>query len=224
MKGDSVIVSANITNDKSQNQAFTDFANSKEGKKFLSNYAAKGQTIAGVTYDKDGKYNAKGIDIKYDSKNLGDEGRKGETGPTDPKESGNGRAQIEVDVNKKNATGFTSFKDITFSRTMTFFHESFIHADLDTKDYLDNGKFDNSNISAEVKRDAFYPIHFQHYQVLYDYHDKGYNTKNLRLLNAFYGLKEVNGKRNAYQSDNKMFQQMWNYQGGIKLGTDGKVQ
>lgn len=52
-----------------------------------------------------------------------------------------------------------------FSRTITAFHETFIHADLSAKDYMDNKKFDNSNIPYNQK---VFETQWQHTHVLYD--------------------------------------------------------
>jgi RHS repeat-associated protein len=55
--GDTVRITKSITDNKMLNAAFSLFAASKSGNNFLSNYAAKGQTFGGKTFEKDGKYN-----------------------------------------------------------------------------------------------------------------------------------------------------------------------
>jgi len=65
VNGDSIYVSSLITDNEALNESFNQFATSKEGKKFLANYASKGQIIAGHKYTKDGKYHTKGINLNY---------------------------------------------------------------------------------------------------------------------------------------------------------------
>lgn len=217
LNGDSIRVSSSITDNKLLNNSFNDFASTKAGRRFLSKYAAAGQTIGGHTFKENGKFSSKGIDINYSAANLSD-GTRGETSTS----IDNGRGQIDISINSNNVTGSSSFNRESFSKTTTLFHESFIHGDLFTRDYLDDKLFNYSNISAEAKRDAVYPSHYQHFQVLYDYRDRGYNNGNLWPLEGFNGLKELNSSRKIFTTDGRIIQSMWNYSGGVKLDEYGQ--
>ena len=70
LNGDSIRVSSSITDNKLLNNSFNDFASTKAGRRFLSKYAAAGQTIGGYTFKENGKFSSKGIDINYSAANL----------------------------------------------------------------------------------------------------------------------------------------------------------
>jgi len=123
MNGDSVIVGASITGNKVLNKAFNDFAGTKSGRKFLSNYAAKGQTINGYTFTADGKYNDKGIDLNYGAKNLNDNTIGGQT---DQSIGQNGRAEIDVTLNTQFSPLSHSFADETFDKSFSILLRIFL--------------------------------------------------------------------------------------------------
>lgn len=188
---------------------FTLFAHTKEGKKFLSQYAKKGQEIAGITFKKDGKFHKKGVDLNFISAPLS-VGSKGRTHKDIDK---NGRAQITVTLN--------SDKIELADRFLTVFHESFIHVNLGTNDFLDNQKFDYSNISPAVKESlkgqgwfgTDLTEHYDHFQVAYDRLNA--NSGNLWPVNALEGLKEINSKQKFWTSTQQIIQAMWTYSGGL---------
>jgi RHS repeat-associated protein len=217
--GDTVHVDKTITENRPLNNAFNAFANTKQGNKFLSNYAAKGQSIGGSTFNKDGKYSKKGVDLNYNSQSF----EKSKGGETSTAIDIFGRAQINVSINsgiyEKTTLGLNTE---IFDKVGTLFHESFIHVDISTKDFLDNNKFDNSNIGKNVKNIAGYGVHYQHYKVLIDYINQGYKTNNLWPGTAFSGLKQLNDFLKIFASDQKLLNDMWNYNGGIQLDENGK--
>ncbi|MBS1666283.1 MAG: hypothetical protein JST58_02800 [Bacteroidetes bacterium] len=219
--GDTVRVDKTITDNKLLNSSFNAFAATKEGRKFLSKYAAKGQTIDGYTFKKDGKFSKKGIDVNYNAQSF----EKSKGGETTKSIDAGGRAQINVSVNsnfyEKTTQGLVNE---AFGKIGTLFHESFIHVDLSTKDFLDNKQFDNSNIGQDVKNAAGYTAHYQHYQVLMDYMKNGYNTNNLWPGAAFNGLKQLNDILKVFPTDQKLLNDMWDYSGGIQLDENGKVK
>lgn len=212
--GDTVRVDNSITGNKLLNSSFNAYARTKEGRKFLANYAAKGQTIGGHTFKKDGKYSKQGVDLNYNAQSF-DKDKGGETSKS---VDASGRGQITVSVNsnfyEKTVNGLVGE---AVGKIGTFFHESFIHADLHTKDFLDNKKFDYSNISSSVKNAVGDSRHYHHYKVLQEFVNKGYNSGNLWPLNAFNGMKEINDALKVYKSDQEMLNEMWNYNGGIEL-------
>jgi hypothetical protein len=100
-----------------------------------------------------------------------------------------------------------------FETAETYFHESFIHVDSKTNDYLDNKKLDYSNISEEVKQQAYgYKSNFDHVQTSNDYL-KNRNNTNLFPNQAYFGLKEVNQNLNLGHSDVKIFKMIWGFSG-----------
>jgi len=228
--GDSVIVSQALSNDWETNHAFESFAKTKEGIKFLSKYAAKGQVIAGHTYKKGGKYNKKGIDLTYDAKSFGNAEKGGETGTNADKNTGEvtGRLRIDVTINTDavrkvfgetiniNPGGSTlesakQTSNMVFARAISIFHESFIHAESFAGDYMDNSKVDYSNLRTDVK-DPGYQSHWQHHQV--------YNNGMSSLWpgEAYRGLIDVKAQWPGVKYSNKQIEQkMWFYAGGKEI-------
>jgi len=222
MNGDSVIVGSSITGNKVLNKAFNDFAGTRSGRKFLANYAAKGQTIGGYTFKAGGKYNNSGIDLDYTAKNLGDPDRHGETGSSINQ---NGRAEMNVTINTQFAPESQSSADESFNKSMTIAHESFIHVDLSTKDYLDNGRFDNSNIDGSIRNTpGMTPNHYQHIQVLNDYIKRGYYPGSSWPAEGYKVMQEINQKNNAGKTPAQIMQKLWNYSGGVQLDSHGRAQ
>jgi RHS repeat-associated protein len=220
MNGDSVGVSKSITQNKDLNKAFNAFAATKAGLRFLAKYAAKGQTIGGHTFTKSGKYNDKGIDLNYGAANLANTHEGGETSASI---GANGRAEINVTLNTQTRedVGIKSSADDIFDKASSFIHESFIHADLDTKDYLDNGKFDNSNIDPSIKYSAD-PRQWQHSQVYNNYIRTGsYNIGRMWPDQAYDTLQEINQKNQNGRTPQQVVNLLWNYSGGVKLDNNG---
>lgn len=214
MNGDSVGVSKTITQNKVLNKAFNDFASTKAGRKFLAKYAAKGQTIGGYMFAKSGKYNNKGIDINYSAANLND---KNWGGKTTTSIAENGRAEIDVTVNTQTRTGIKSTADDIFDKSSSFIHESFIHGDMDTKDFLDNGKFDNSNIDPDIKN-TLYERDWQHEQVERNYRKTGiYNIGRSWPDQGYDAMQEINQKNQGGRTPRQIINMLWNYEGGPNL-------
>jgi RHS repeat-associated protein len=128
---------------KQQIAAFEEFIQSKEGKLELSKYAKKGQTIAGVTFEKDGEYHLSNIDIAF----VGSKGlilldnRDGQTS-ADVK---NSRLLIQISV-----AGQSNIA----SGLVTTIYEVFIHGSQYSRDYKDNKKLDNSHAYPALKEYA----------------------------------------------------------------------
>ncbi|GGG19023.1 DUF6443 domain-containing protein [Pontibacter amylolyticus] len=226
INGDSIGVHSSISSDFVLNRAFNHFASSKVGRAFLSQYAKKGQTIAGYTFTEDGQYHKDGIHLNYEAKLVEDDEVWKDRGK-DSRGSTNAEGNtITVFVNsysKVNSqdgstydwspsldrTSVATAKQMgrgIFSRTMTFFHESFIHADLFAKDYQDNGLFDYSNISSRFKTPGL-KEHWQHFQVLYN------KDNSLWPGGAKRGLIEVNSGY-QYYSNEQISKMIWDYNGG----------
>ena len=226
LNGDSISVNQTVANDFVLNKAFELFANSKEGRNFLVNYASKGQVIAGNTYTKDGKYHKEGINLAYTTFESSDPGNKGKTVFSD-----NGTITVavnslqKVDMEEEGIYNWSSYftsmqtaNQMTYgvlSRNMTFFHESFIHADLFTSDYLDDKKFNYSNIPSNIKqyadnRFSFSPTTQYHHM----YVRNGLSGSSLWPISAYRGIIEVNSKFGRKYTNSELKTMMWNYNGG----------
>jgi RHS repeat-associated protein len=219
--GDTARVDKSITENKTLNAAFNQFASTKAGIKFLSRYAAKGQTIAGHTYKKDGKYSKGGADINYSAQSFS----KTKGGETTTAIDGSGRGQVNVSLNSDLYSSEKSSIGLISKAAGSFFHESFIHGDLHGQDFLDNRSFDYSNISNDVKAAAQYDKdHYHHFKVLMDYTSKGYNSGNLWPLSAYNGMRELNSGLGIRASDQSVISEMWDYKGGISVDEEGNAK
>lgn len=137
-------------------KAFEFFAKSKSGQAFLSNYAKKGQIIAEIKYDKNGKYHNEGINLFYlDGDDITNKTYMGETDA----EIKNGSLSIKIHLHNQT----------TVENSLgTTIHESLIHGTQFTEDYRDNKKLDNSNIEPGLleygKKKNYSTANFQHFQ------------------------------------------------------------
>jgi len=219
VNGDSIGVNKSITDNWALNYAFKLFATSKAGRAFLGQYAHKGQTLYGQTFDKSGKYDEAGLNLNYTSEKTEDSGDRGGTIDDDKNTiTITVNSYEKVDAQDDKTYDFTNSSSQTsgqtgnnmsrwiFSRSMTFFHESFIHGDLSSKDYIYDKKFNNSNI---IYKPGGYEVHWQHSQVLYN------NAGNTSWPGGAYnGIKEVNSTFGQFYTNGQLKTMMWNYDGG----------
>jgi len=226
MIGEGIIVGNSTKENFVNNQALNTFASTEEGKAFLSDYAKKGDVVGSHTFNKDGKYHSKGIDIVFNSKDLGSETR----GETSTSMNGN-RAEITFTINSNSLvksqdnntynTGDFSVTNIDnqvkgiLSRTMTIFHETFLHGEHKTKDFLDDNIFNNSNIDFNIRSHYKTAVkHLGHAQVQFgsDASSSLFNTKGLK------GMESANSKRSSGRQYNKnqLEKMMWNFTGSYK--------
>jgi len=224
LRGDSVSVNQTITNDFVLNKAFELFANSKEGRKFLANYASKGQTIAGHTFTKGGKYDKKGINLEYTTFNSSDPGDRGQTTYSDNTITVAVNSLQKVESADGETYDWSSYSTAVqtanqmthgiLSRSLTFFHESFIHADLFTSDYLDDKQYNYSNIPTVIKqytnRWATYPETQYHHM----YVGSNINGSTLWPASAYRGIIEVNSQFGQKYTNSMLKTIMWKYNGG----------
>ncbi len=119
-------------------RAFETFAKSKEGIEFLSNFAEKGQIIAGHEYGESGKFDKKNIDLNFGALEEGDWA----DARTGAKEKDGGGLQITIELGDSGTKSSEYIKDIG--------HEAFTHAEVDAKDYYDNKKLDLSVIDKDI--------------------------------------------------------------------------
>ena len=121
----------NRTADSKNKLAMREFVKTKEGYEFFAKYAKAGDEIGGVKFEQDGEYHKQGIDIKVGttvSSSLA-------SGEADYSVQG-GRLVFTMDIsNGKRYIGY---------EIQNIAHEGFIHILPQSKDFLDNGKFDYS--------------------------------------------------------------------------------
>ena len=157
LKGDSISVvdlylqdeRGNLVN-SNQVKAFEFLISTKEGKALLANYAAKGQTIAGTTFNKDGKFHKKGIDISFGTKTS--------------RQFSSGSTFLTVKANNINIqVGVGESSDIA-DLLDTFIHEIVIHADQSSIDFIDDRIMNNSNAYPALRRMNESRNYTQHWQ------------------------------------------------------------
>jgi RHS repeat-associated protein len=190
INGDSIGQTTAFSSNPILAKAFDFFASSRAGRSFLSDYASKGQTFGGYTARKDGKYHSQGVNLIFNAADQGNQGKHGDTtqneDPITGEVKGNlnititmnssanneysgGQIDVSNDFSIYTAIYSSNMREVLFSNTETLFHEAFIHGDLTTADYLDDGKINNSNIRQAIKSYApDFSEHWQHYMVRYN--------------------------------------------------------
>ena len=157
LKGDSISVADLYAKDKqgelinpNQVEVFEFLMNTKEGKALLGNYAAKGQTIAGVSFNKDGEFHRQGINISFG------------TGVRDRSVSGTTTFSLDdKNLNIQVLVGNSSDKSDLLD---TFVHEIAIHADQNSVDFSDDRKMNNSNAYPALRKMNGSRGYTQHWQ------------------------------------------------------------
>ncbi|MDM1046599.1 hypothetical protein HX004_17355 [Myroides sp. 1354] len=224
MIGEGIIVGNSIKENFVNNQALNTFASTEEGKAFLSDYAKKGDVVGEHTFNKDGKYHSKGIDIVFESKDLGRD-----VGGNTSSSIQEGRAEIlftinsnpivdSSDGNSYDTRNFSNKNDMVkaiIGRTVTIFHETFLHGDHSTKDYLDDYSFNKSNIDPHILNHYKNALkHAGHAQAQFgsDASSLLFNTK------GFKGIESANSKWSSGKqySGNQLKKMMWNFAGSYK--------
>ena len=196
VNGDSIDVSG-ILADKDLAKVFTAFFNTKMGKAFIGQFAAKGQSVLGHTFEEDGSYHLSGIDLAVTAKSLGEDDNS-PNGQTDAKEDGD-RLKLTIEINtdinddggvvKAYGDALNNYKNGTLSKSealqskreylaergKTLTHESFIHVYHFSNNYV-NGVRGRPGLNAVGK----YKNH--HY---YEYYNKGntkFSTDGIRVI------------------------------------------
>lgn len=196
LKGDSISVADLYARDKqgelinpNQVEAFEFLMNTKEGKTLLGNYAAKGQTIAGVSFDRDGQFHRQGVNISFG------------TGVRDSSVSGTTTFSLDgKNLNLQVVVGNSSDKSDLLD---TFIHEIAIHADQNSVDFSDDKKMNNSNAYPALRRMNGTRGYTQHWQernvnramerigvpIIQQYHkSKGVSKSKGVILKSVYGF------------------------------------
>ncbi|OIN55615.1 hypothetical protein [Arsenicibacter rosenii] len=131
------------------------------------------------------------------------------------KDANENGANITVSINEKYKE-----RSNVYSNVDTFFHESFIHAENNAQDYLDNKKFDYSNLGLTDKQRAEVlnrPGQYHHKKVADDYLKYQNNSSNLWPIEAYRGLVEANNILHTNYTQMYIFKRMWNYVGGLNV-------
>jgi len=176
-----------------QVEAFEAFAKTKGGKNELSKYAKKGQTISGITFNKDGEYHNKGVDVSFTGKSgLDSEHYDGQAGA----DVVDGRLKISIITNDSKDVG---------QGVKTICHELFIHGKQFIDDFSDNKKLDKSHAYKELQNHAkkigrFNDAYIHHYQELNV-------NRNMEKL-ALPVLKEYYNKSGQPKSNSQIKQMM----------------
>ncbi|WP_413514108.1 hypothetical protein [Myroides odoratus] len=118
--------------------AFEFFADSGTGRKFLADYAKKGQIINGYTFEKNGKYHNRGMNLLF----KGFDDKVNADALTSTKYTDKGGIDSTIKLSQKGVLVERYLDDIG--------HEAFIHVSLDAKDFYDNGKLDLSSVDKYI--------------------------------------------------------------------------
>ena len=182
LRGDSISVADLYTRDKqgelinpNQVKAFEFLASTKEGKALLANFAMKGQTIAGVTFNKDGEFHNKGINISFGT-GVRDSGVSGSTNFSLNNEN------LNIRIVVGNSLDNADLLD-------TFIHEIVIHADQNSADFIDDKVMNNSNVYPALRKmdkNRQYKQHWQERNV-----NKAMKRIGLPILQQYYNSQGI---------------------------------
>jgi hypothetical protein len=195
-------------------KAFVLFAQTKEGKAFLKDYASKGQKLeydGKVFFEATdaGKYDKQNVNLVY---NVGNSDMGSGTSGSWGKLSENKKDfvyDINIDIAK---IGFGS-NNKTFNLVKAITHESFMHANSTADDHLDDNYQNNSNLPSEYRQ---YGTHADHYYICREYFkNPNNNTLQLFPVNSFSVLKQVSKTLNLNYSDIKIKSIIWNFSGSL---------
>jgi hypothetical protein len=196
---------------KDHAKVFMAFAQSKFGKAFLDNFASKGQKLSyggKVFYEakEAGKYDKQGIGLNY---KLGS-GKEGSATSHEYIKTRKGNDfEVDIEIAKD---GFGS-KSKSFNLAVAISHESFIHAEGEAKDYLDDKEGNNSFLPKEYRK---YGNHADHYylsmEALVNPNGSGAKSYTNRAFNT---LQDYSQSLNLNMSNIQIKTQMWNFSGSL---------
>ncbi len=202
VNGDSIGV--NLLNSASQ-EGFDAFFATKEGKAFIGQFAAKGQTVNGYTFKADGKYHIQGIDLVYSDRDFG----KGEestgaetTGGTKGGTFIEGRLKLGVSINT------TAEETSLIDRITAVTHESFLHVQEYSFDYSDNKKLDFSHGPFYNKTKNNSPSSRHH---LMFHHKPNASTTHPLATKGLRVLESVNSRNNLGYSRTQLWNKIWTF-------------
>jgi RHS repeat-associated protein len=213
INGDSLDVYA-LLKSKSHAAAFALFATSKEGKSWLDKYASKGQEVVyngKLLYktDKDGEYHKKGINLHYSIKENNSKGS-----GTSKEINKNGGLDMDFSISK---TGFGTGHMI-FDLTEAILHESFIHGEQNTIDFMDNSLDDKSNMGIYKNSGT----HAHHYFLSREFGSNRTKSNALWPNQAERVLIRANSILSTGFSNNFIKSTMWSFNGSL-ISIDSKT-
>ena len=195
--------------DASHEKAMEEFAHTKQGNNFLSKYAKAGQTMYGVTFDKEGKYDKKSINLGY---SVGNDKEGSNTSAETNKQGG-------VNINVSLAqNGFGSGNE-ELNQVKSITHESFIHVDMFTQDWLDDKKLNYSNLSDWTKQTFAgqgtqgLDANGQHMEISRQFYQDQNNPNSLWPAQAFQVLRTAATDAGAKVTDDQIKSIMWKFSG-----------
>lgn len=202
VNGDSIKV--NLLNSASQ-EGFDAFFATKEGKAFIGQFAARGQTVNGYTFKADGEYHTLGIDLVYSDRDFG----KGEES-TGAKTSGgtkggtfiDGRLKLGVLINT------TAEETALIDRVTAIVHESLLHVQEYSFDYSDNRKLDFSHDPFYNKTKNNGPSSRHH---LMFHHKPNASTTHPLATKGLRVLESVNSRNNLGYSRTQLWNKIWTF-------------
>lgn len=217
--GDSVGLSKNFLQNKTAMRAMQEYVGTKEGKDFLARYAKAGQEIAGVKFDKDGDLHGKNINVTFDFQKNEKKNGGGDTRYEEPNEYKDGKlvnTGLNMTVTLYEGKGWAT-DNWTFNSAMTIFHETFIHVDLYTKDFLDDNRINYSNMTSKDKdRASAYTNHYHHKHILNKF-ESSTSIQNGQALwpgKAYLGLSKIAKDWNLGYTKEELLKAMFNFSGG----------
>jgi len=215
--GDTIAVTSAFSSDKNLSNAYSAFAKTEEGFNFLSKYVAEGQIINGVKIAKNGEYHDKGIDLTFDAKDMLNNDRRGETGTNADKE----RLNITTTFNTSSNPNFIGegVAGQSWDRIKTLTHEGFIHANMFTRDFLQDGKIDYSNVPSAIKRtlQTNSGRHGHHWTVVginKESISKNGKPRGYFATEGFWLLRKVANTLNYKVTDQEIVNKMRSFSGG----------
>ncbi len=189
-------------------KAFSIFAQTKEGKTFLKDYASKGQKIEykGKTIfqaTEAGKYDKKGVNLIYGI-NTAETVSETYTEKNTPN-----HYDIHIDI----ATNPKGTENKIFNLVEHITHESFMHAPSQTQDHLDDGSDNNSNLPKAYQK---YGTHADHYFISREYYANP-NNKDVQLfaVSGLSVLRQANTILGLHYSDTKIKTAQWGFSGSL---------
>lgn len=199
------------------------FLNTKEGYDYLSKFAAKGQTLYGVTFKEEGEYSSKGIDIEYSNFSFTEKDVL--SGAVYDKPRGevfqrteSGRLKIDVKLNffldkemmtnqfeedyddaLKNGNIKKIDNILLFQRIQTIVHETFIHVDYNVKNRL-------GILYKKFTHGSYNDDHYTEHMNAKKDNNTLFNTQGFKVM------KDLNKKFNTGWDKDKIWYSMFNFQ------------
>jgi hypothetical protein len=146
-------------------KALISFANSKFGYRALALFAKKGDKVGNVSFNKDGLFHKKGIDLSFKVTRMAEDGKTGHE-LTDCGKS----KRLKLSVNLDTPVSGSDEKNVNRSLE-TICHEMFFHVFNYADDFDDDQNLNNSEISEYYRKEcASDPNAMQEYHDLYVTH------------------------------------------------------